>query len=499
MRKGLIIAGVALAWGVAAPAADFVNLDFEDYSGSGTNLLQGWERSDGDYIWPMLDSCPLVTAGLGLTSSNGDSCTLVGLTVPFMGRYSAHFSSGLPWPSEGHYDEVAIWQIATVPANATHIRYLSSPTWIKDDWAGGHFEIRIQGWLGAIDLSTETSEQGPHGAICHTTGIQSLAGQEAMLKFACVGGDSSLDPGSWHWLDQIEFLDQDGKVIQTPSPGVCLDDFHAATLNTSLWEVVFAGPQVFYNIQNGKLYAWVGTVAEPFDTFFRFRSPLRGDWDVWLDFRYYPVLHSGNTNPGVLGMALAAEFGSAGTSQAGVGQVVDLNSANRRFVMDWGQGPTNDTATTNSTGIFRLVRTGWEVAGYVWDAGSNRWCIVGTADGYTDDVARVGLKVWGTAAFSGKTSIFYADNLMLSKGRACLNGLATKVFGLDENGAPTFSWNSMGIPESNRYFVSRATDLVESAWTPISGEITDSGGETNWTGSNSGAGPFYYRLEVAPP
>ena len=46
--------------------------------------------------------------------------------------------------------------------------------------------------------------------------------------------------------------------------------------------------------------------------------------------------------------------------------------------------------------------------------------------------------------------------------------------------------------------MTRATSLVNSVWTPISGAIADSGGETNWTGANPGLGSFYYRIESIP-
>ena len=65
-------------------------------------------------------------------------------------------------------------------------------------------------------------------------------------------------------------------------------------------------------------------------------------------------------------------------------------------------------------------------------------------------------------------------------------------------GAPTMTWDSAGIAESNRYFVTKATRLIDSVWTPVSGEILDSGVETNWTDSDPGSGSFCYRIEAAP-
>ena len=65
-------------------------------------------------------------------------------------------------------------------------------------------------------------------------------------------------------------------------------------------------------------------------------------------------------------------------------------------------------------------------------------------------------------------------------------------------GAPTMTWDSAGIAESNRYFVTKATRLIDSVWTPVSGEILDSGVETNWTDSDLGSGFIYSRIEAAP-
>ena len=478
MRKGLIIAGVALAWGVAAPAADFVNLGFNEYTlgDGGFADVPGWGKF-------FADPFSLGGAYIGLVATNNDDL------VPLEGKAALFLGTGSFFNPPY---EIWVSQTAVVPAYAAQIRFWTTLPGVSVT-------------LSNIFLTASAPDEPWPGCYQYTTDIRALAGQTATLKITIYGS-------AWgrYQLDKIEFLGEEGVVIWPfpgPGAGVCLDDFHAATLNTSLWEVVSAVTQVFYQISSERIRADVGfvngMVVNPFETYFRFRSPLRSDWDVRMDFQFDPDLHS--TNPGVIGMALAADFGSAGTAQARVGQVVDLNSANRRYIVDWGPGPTNEVATTNSTGVFRLVRTGWEVAGYVWDAGSNRWRVVGTADGYTDEVAHVGLKVWCTGTFTGgsKTgdgySLFYADNLMLADGRACLDGLATKVFGLDESGAPTFTWDTVGIPESNRYFVTRATSLVDSAWLPVSEEITDSGGETNWTGTDSGAGPFYYRLEVAPP
>ena len=119
-------------------------------------------------------------------------------------------------------------------------------------------------------------------------------------------------------------------------------------------------------------------------------------------------------------------------------------------------------------------------------------------DGYTDETARVGLKVWSTGAFSGKTALIKADNLLLAGGQMSLDGLAIKTFGLDEGGAPAINWDAVGIAPTNKYVVMRATNIPDSAWTPVSSGIVDAGGETNWTGSATAAGSGFYRIEVAP-
>jgi hypothetical protein len=229
-----LLAGVAVACGLGAQAASFTNLNFEAYAGTGDELLPGWERSSIGYLWPLLDELPLASAGLGLGSTN---------TTAWAGQYSAFLSTGQTTEfieGIGYIINCCsapeIWQTAQVPALATHIRYVASPTVIKDDtgMGWGYYEIRIQGWLGAVDLSAGVPEAMPDGSVRHMTDIRSLAGQEAMLKFSCAGGDNPMNPGSWHYLDQIEFLDVAGGVIGTSPTPICLEDFHAGTLNTSL-------------------------------------------------------------------------------------------------------------------------------------------------------------------------------------------------------------------------------------------------------------------------
>ncbi len=488
MKRSWIIAGVALACACGAHAADFVNLDFEAYAGTGSDYLPGWEWNSNAFQSFGVDFCPLVTATVGLVTSNASCGTF------FQGEYSAFLSTG---QYQAYINEEWGWQAvccsaptisqtAVVPANAAYIRYTSTPPFIWDSYTGFHWDVRVQGTLGGIVLSNGV-----------TTDIRSLAGQEAELSFTVIGTDDPESPGSYHSLDQIEFLNAAGVVIWPLPPPICLEDFHAATLNTSLWEVVTSfGQTNAYFIASETLQTTVTPPAVPFETLFRYRSLFHGDWDVRMDFQLLGAISG--TDPGVFGMALAADFGPERTAMADMGYMIVISNQSRSYETDWGQGPTNQLATADVSGVFRLVRSGWEVAGYVWDAGSNDWQIVGTMDGYTDDVARVGLKVWSTGAFSTKGVYAYADNLMLADGRASLDGLAIKTFGLDESGAPTVAWDALGIPPSNRYVVTRATSLVDSAWTPVSDSIADGGGETNWTGANPGFGSFYYRVESVP-
>lgn len=492
MKRKWIVAGMALACGFGARAADFVNLDFEEYAGTGGDYLPGWEWDTNAFRSYGVDFCPLVTATVGLVNSNSSCGTL------FEGEYSAFLSTGL---YDAYINEEFGWQpiccgrptisqTAVVPANAAYIRYSSTPPYIWDSYTGFHWDVRVQGALGGIVLSNGV-----------TTDIHSLAGQEAELSFSTIGNDDPESPGSWHSLDQIEFLDAGGRVIWPNPPPRCLEDFHAATLNMSLWEEASSGAPVSSGIGfssgDGFLRVFANSAAEPFEKVYGYLATLRGDWDVRMDFTFWTLM-SATTNEGVLGMALAAEFGPDRLAQARVGHWVTISNLARLCAVDWGQGPTNAVAETNQTGVFRLVRTGWEVAGYVWDVGSNDWRIVGTAAGYTDEVARIGLKVWSTGAFGSKGFNTYADNLVLANGQASLDGLAIRTFGLDENGAPSIDWDAVGIPTTNRYVVTRATSLVDSAWTPVSAPIPDAGGETNWTGAGGASGPFYYRVESVP-
>ena len=460
MKIRWILAGLALVCGSGAQAANFTNLDFEAYTPDAEGFfveLPGWTNNR----FLGLDCYPLEGAALGVVTTGNE------YNVPLEGAASLFLGTG-DLVLYG-VDEIWVSQTADVPPNATHIRFLTTLPGVGAS-------------LGGFALATNAPLEDPPGVYRYTADIRSLAGQAAELKVA-------IGWSAWgrYMLDQIEFL-----------YGSCLEDFHAATLSTSLWEVAAVGQANAYAISSKRLRTTVNPPAAPFETAFRYRSALRGDWDVRMDFRFEPAVAATNATPGVFGMALAADFGPARTATASVGQMITISNQTRWYAVDGGQGSTNEISTTNPTGVFRLVRTGGQVAGYVWDASSNGWRSAGTVDGYTDAVARVGLKVWSTGAFGGNASFAYADNLILADGRTSLDGLAIKTFGLDESGAPTVAWDAAGIPATNRYVVTRATSLVGAAWTPVSGNIADAGGETNWTGANPGLGPFYYRVESVP-
>jgi hypothetical protein len=87
---------------------------------------------------------------------------------------------------------------------------------------------------------------------------------------------------------------------------------------------------------------------------------------------------------------------------------------------------------------------------------------------------------------------------MLVAGQVCLDGMAVKVFGLDSNGVPSVSWDSVGIAESNRYYVTKATNLLDPEWVPVSSALTESPESNSWTGTVPSAPAAYYRIEVEP-
>ena len=327
-KLAILVFGVTILCGANSQAVDFANLDFEAYSGSGTNYLPGWEWSTNATVFP-LDSLPLVTAGLSLSSTN---------TTAWRGRYSAFLSTGLTTmfvPEYGSVSACCGWsefgQTATVPPLATHIRYLSSPPQIKNGIYGGQYENRIQGLLGDMDLSSGVPITMSQGELRYTTDIRALAGQEVRLKFRCVGDEDSFNPGSWHYLDQIEFLNSDGEVIwPVPTPR-CLDDFHASSLNTSLWEVAVVGTGIQYSA-NGHVYALIRSGAQDAELAFGFRSNFRGDWDVQMSYGPNQMVGTGT-----VGMALGADFGAGETSKACVGLVANANGSSASYMTDFGE------------------------------------------------------------------------------------------------------------------------------------------------------------------
>lgn len=468
MKLRMVILGTALGWGVAASGADFVNLDFEDYTVADSGFsaeVPGWGNL-------CIDPFPLEGAMFGLVTTNNESQTpWQGAAALFLGTGSLLFTN-----------VIQVSQAGDVPTNAVRIRFVTT-------LAG------VSATLSDVSLTASVPDELMPGVYRYTTDIQALAGQAAALTFSLGWSEYGR-----YQLDQIEFLNGSGAVIWPlpgPGAGICLEDFHAATLNTMQWERVQAGGQNVQSRQtNGCMGTWLNSNPEPaFDISYRYQAALRGDWDVQLD---YQTLQYGGTGTVVVGLALGADFGPDGTAQASVGRLANANSAgNPRYMVDWGQGPTNETAPAATSGVFRLVRTGWEVAGYVWDAGSNNWQMVGTAEGYTDDTARVGLRFWSTGTLNGKAGLaINVDNLILRAGQTSLDGLAIKTFGLDESGAPVLAWDAAGIASSNKYVVMRATNFTDSAWTGVSGGLPDTGTETNWAGSPAGAGPNFYRLQV---
>ena len=496
--KKWVIWGAGVLCAVSVEAASFSNLNFEAYSGSGTDYLPGWSWDATTFTSGGIDLCPLVTAMVGLNTTSA-SCGTV-----YEGDFSAFLSSGqymeyineeLGWQAVC-CAAPTISQTADVPADAAYLRYSATPGVHKEGEFGGSYDLLLQGSLDGIVLSNGV-----------TTDISSLAGQEATLSFTIIGTDDPINPGSWHSLDQIELLNTFGEVIWPPPPVVppvgpyarCLEDFHAATLNTSIWEVASEGAaDVYYYTTSGNLYIDARQSSAAFATEFWYTPAIYGDWDIVMDYSYSVPLPLYNSNAVVMGTTLSAVFGSGGAAQADVGLMVDTDNLEWFYGVDWGQGPSNAMPSTAQSGMFRLVHTGDDVSGYVLESGSNEWVLVGSSMGFTDDVAQVGIRTWATGAWSGKGAHYYADNLLLVDGQVCLDGMAMKVFGIDSNGAPTVAWDSVGLAETNRYHVMQATNLLNPVWIDVSGDLSETGGSNEWTGPVPAAGQTYYRIEAAP-
>lgn len=484
--------GMGLVFAAAVQAANFTNLDFEAYSGSGTNLLPGWEfDTNGMFSVPEMDFCPLVSAGAGLIGSNSSCGTLL------QGKYTALLASGQMYQYIEDFGYLpvgcgapTIGQTAVVPADASFIRYAATPGVHKEGEFGESYDLLLQGALGDIVLSNGV-----------TTDIRTLAGLESTLSFTIIGTDDTANPGSWHSLDQIEFLNAGGEVIWPLPPPYgpsarCLEDFHAG-LNTSLWQVITVGQELSCSEGESYLGCYVTSADAPFETIFQYQPVLRGNWDVVIRYELSVMgLLSGTGN---IGMGLCAALGSGGGETACVGKMADPGGANLYYMTDWGSGPDNLASSTTYAGLFRLHREGETISGLYWDSANTCWQTVGTAGGFTQESARVGLKVWNTGTFSGKGAFMpIFDDLMLVEGQVCLDGMAVKVFGLDSNGVPSVSWDSVGIAESNRYYVTKATNLLDPEWVPVSSALTESPESNSWTGTVPSAPAAYYRIEVEP-
>ena len=190
-RMHMVVAVILLA--IATGARGFMNLNFESYSGSGSELLPSWERSIGDYMWPLLDMLPISTSGLGLVSQDGD------YLLPISGYYSAFFSAGTG-------DSPAIWQTDVVPANATHIQIATSGI-DRDNYSFSYT-------LGGISL-IESTPVAVDGHYVYTTDISSLAGQMSTMQFGVSYIGDPFTPGGWHLVDSILFT-------SIPEPNTCL-------------------------------------------------------------------------------------------------------------------------------------------------------------------------------------------------------------------------------------------------------------------------------------
>jgi hypothetical protein len=146
-----------LSFWAATSSATFVNLNFEDYSGSGPDLLPGWNVTG--VLFPEVDLLPLGTAGVSLIST---------AVVSIEGDYSVLITSAFG-------DDGGISQTGTVPLNSTHISFITSN--LSPDTVTYSFT------LGGINLLTGLTEDLGNGLTRYTTPIGSIAGQSATLGF----------------------------------------------------------------------------------------------------------------------------------------------------------------------------------------------------------------------------------------------------------------------------------------------------------------------------
>jgi len=183
---GSLMAAFLLLLGPDSKGA-FTNLNFESYSGSGADLLPGWEENYSDH---MLDMLPLTLSGLGLVSTAGETL------LPLSGTYSGFLSSG----DDG---SPSFWQTDYVPVSATHLQI--STTYLNTD------DVAFSYLLGGISLDESTPEF-IDGHYVYTTDIHSLAGQVATLQFGVSYIGDPMTPGGWHLVDDVSF-------VAIPEPG----------------------------------------------------------------------------------------------------------------------------------------------------------------------------------------------------------------------------------------------------------------------------------------
>ena len=180
------LAGALLLLGPVSKGA-FTNLDFESYTGSGADLLPGWEENSSDHL---LDMLPISSSGLGLVSTDGD------FLLPLSGTYSGFLSSG----DDG---SPSFWQTDLVPVWATHVQIAT--TYLNTD------DVAFSYLLGAISL-VESTPEFVDGHYVYTTDIHSLAGQMATLQFGVNYIGDPMTPGGWYLVDDVSF-------VSIPEPG----------------------------------------------------------------------------------------------------------------------------------------------------------------------------------------------------------------------------------------------------------------------------------------
>ena len=181
----MIIAALATLLAATCANAEFTNLGFESYSGSGDDLLPGWERSVGDYMWPLIDQYPITTAGLGLVTVAGPYGE-----AAISGSYSLFLCPGIGATFPYVPPTVSIWQTDLVPASAGTISFTI------DTLGAASYSFN----LGTYDLLSNEPSVLPDGNLRYTTDISALAGQVATLTFSASANDAV-----WNRIDDIQF------------------------------------------------------------------------------------------------------------------------------------------------------------------------------------------------------------------------------------------------------------------------------------------------------